>query len=134
MREALSDRRIPAARRQQIVEDLLGGQAAEATVALVSMVVGTGHGGHLPEIVDAMVARGAANRDRVLAKVRSAVELTEDQKTRLAQAIKSSTGTDVEIRVIIDESVLGGLVTEIGDDVIDGSVRQRQSQLRENFG
>ncbi|MYI20495.1 MAG: F0F1 ATP synthase subunit delta, partial [Acidimicrobiia bacterium] len=38
LREVLADRRIPAARRQQIVEDLLEGQAAEATVALVSMV------------------------------------------------------------------------------------------------
>ncbi len=131
---ALSDSRLPIERRQGVVEDLLGDKASAVTTALVSMVVGTGHGGHLPDIVDAMVARGAANRDRVLAKVRSAIELTEDQKTRLAQAIKLSTGTDVEIRVIIDESVLGGLVTEIGDDVIDGSVRHRQSQLRENFG
>lgn len=131
---ALSDSRFPIERRQGVVEDLLGDKASAVTTALVSMVVGTGHGGNLPEIVDAMVERGAAGRDRVLAKVRSAIELTEDQKTRLAQAIKTSTGSDVEIRVIIDESVLGGLVTEIGDDVIDGSVRHRQAQLRENFG
>lgn len=130
---ALSDRRYPIENRQKVIEDILKDKASNVTTALVSMLVGTGHGGHLPEIVDAMVSRGAATRDRVLAKVRSAIELSEDQKTRLAQAIKSSTGTDVEIRVIIDESVLGGLVTEIGDDVIDGSVRHRQSQLRDNF-
>jgi F-type H+-transporting ATPase subunit delta len=129
----LSDRHLPIERRQGVVEELLGSKASPTTTALVSMVVGTGRGGDLPAIVDEAVARSAAGRQKALARVRSAIELTDDQKVRLAQAIKESTGTDVEIRVVIDESVLGGLVTEIGDDVIDGSVRRRMSQLRENF-
>ena len=44
-----------------------------------------------------------------------------------------ATNKDVEIKVVIDPSVIGGLVTEIGDDIIDGSVRRRLNQLRENF-
>lgn len=129
----LGDRELPIERRQGVVEELLGVKATPATTALVSMVVGTGRGADLPAIIDEAVVRSAAGRNRALARVRSAVELSEDQKSRLAAAIKSSTGTDVEIRVVIDESVLGGLVTEIGDDVIDGSVRSRMAQLRENF-
>ena len=130
---ALGDRNLPIARRQGVVEELLGAKATPATTALVSMVVGTGRGADLPAIIDEAVSRSAAGRNRALARVRSAVDLTEDQKTRLAAAIKASTGNDVEIRVVIDESVLGGLVTEIGDDVIDGSVRRRMAQLKENF-
>jgi F-type H+-transporting ATPase subunit delta len=129
----LGDRELPIERRQGVVEELLGAKATPATTALVSMVVGTGRGADLPAIIDEAVVRSAAGRNRALARVRSAVELSEDQKSRLAAAIKSSTGTDVEIRVVIDESVLGGLVTEIGDDVIDGSVRSRMAQLKENF-
>lgn len=130
---AVSDQRFGLEQRQSVVEDLLGKRASKVTIALVSMVVGTGNAAHLPDIVDAMAELAAKNRSRVLAKVRSAIELTPDQKTRLTQAIKTATGNDVEIRVIIDESVLGGLITEIGDDVIDGSVRKRQLQLRESF-
>ncbi len=48
LREALTDPAIPAARRQQIVEDLLGGRASSTTVALVSMVVGTGRALNCP--------------------------------------------------------------------------------------
>ena len=129
----LSDRHLPIERRQGVVEDLLGSKASSVTTALVSMVVGTGRGGDLPAIVDEAVARSAAGRQKALARVRSAIELTSEQRDRLATAIKQSTGTDVEIRVVIDESVLGGVVTEIGDDVIDGSVRRRMSQLRENL-
>ena len=94
------------------------------------MVVGAGRGGELPEIIDAAVDRAAADRNRTVARVRSAVALTDGQKNRLAAALRSATGADIEVRVIIDESVIGGVITEIGDDVIDGSVRSRLGQMR----
>jgi len=129
----LADRQLPIERRIGVVEDLLGSKASPTTTALVSMVVANGRGADLPAIVDEAMIRSAAGRNRQLARVRSAVGLDDDQVQRLAQAIKTRTGSDVEIRVVIDESVMGGLITEIGDDVIDGSVRRRMSQLRESF-
>jgi F-type H+-transporting ATPase subunit delta len=129
----LADRELPVERRQGVVQDLLGTTASPVTTALVSLVVATGRGADLPAIAEEAAARGAQSRNRTLARVRSAVDLTDDQKTRLAEAIKQKTDTDVEIRVVIDETVLGGIITEIGDDVIDGSVRSRMAQLRESF-
>lgn len=133
LREVLADRRIPAARRQQIVEDLLGGQAAETTVALVSMVVGAGRGSDLVRIIEAAVERSAGLRNKAVAEVRSAIALSDDQQQRLAGALQQATGKDVTVKVIVDPSVMGGLVTRIGDEVIDGSVRARINQLREAF-
>lgn len=133
LREVLADRRIPAARRQQIVEDLLGGQAAEVTVALVSMVVGAGRGGDLVRIIESAVERSAGLRNKAVAEVRSAVALSDDQEQRLGAALQAATGKDVTVKVIVDPAVLGGIVTRIGDEVIDGSVRTRINQLREAF-
>jgi F-type H+-transporting ATPase subunit delta len=97
------------------------------------MVVGAGRASELPSIVDAFIERSAASRNKAVATVRAAVDLTADQRDRLTAAIKVSTGKDVEIRVVEDPSVLGGVITEIGDDIIDGSVRRRLNQLRESF-
>ena len=44
-----------------------------------------------------------------------------------------ATGKQVEVKVILDETVLGGLVARVGDTVIDGSVRHRLEQLREGM-
>jgi F-type H+-transporting ATPase subunit delta len=129
----LADQGVPVSRRQQVVEDLLGGKASATTTALVSMVVGAGRATDLPAIVDALVERSAASRNKSVATVRSAIDLTAEQRDRLASAINTRTGRDVEIRVVIDPTVLGGVVTEIGDDIIDGSVRRRLNQLRESF-
>ena len=68
-----------------------------------------------------------------MAEVYSVIELTEDQQVRLASSLQSATGKEVEIKVIIDESVMGGLLVQIEDEVIDGTVRTRLKQLREAF-
>ena len=60
--------------------------------------------------------------------------LTDDQKTRLADALGKATGKKVEVKVVVDPSVLGGLVAQVGDTVIDGSIRARLDQLRESIG
>lgn len=130
LRQALTDEQIPAAKRQAIVEDLLGGKATPTTTQLVSMVVGSGRGRELPAIVDRLVARASSSKHLELAEVRSAVELSDDQKTRLAAALANATGKQVNLKVVVDPSVLGGLVATIGDTVIDGSVRTRIDQLK----
>ncbi|MGH9137425.1 MAG: ATP synthase F1 subunit delta [Acidimicrobiales bacterium] len=133
LREALSDPHLAPGRRQQIVEDLLGGRALPTTVALVSMAVGAGRGRQLPEIIDSLVEMAAAESNRAVAEVRSAVELTDDQRARLTDAINRATGKRVEVKVVIDPTVLGGIVTTVGDTVIDGSVRTRLEQLKHAF-
>lgn len=133
LREALTAPGIPASRRQQIVEDLLGGRALPTTTALVSMVVGAGRGRDLPSIIRRLVEMSAAEANKEVAEVRSAVELTADQRDRLAKALEEATGRQVEVKVIVDPSVLGGIVAQVGDTVIDGSVRSRLDQLKHAF-
>jgi F-type H+-transporting ATPase subunit delta len=130
LRTALTDPGIPAARRQQIVEDLLGGRASPTTVALVSMVVATGRARELPAIIRRLMEMSAAEANKEVAEVRSAVPLTADQRDRLAKALEDATGKQVEVKVVVDPSVLGGIVAQVGDTVIDGSVRHRLDQLK----
>lgn len=133
LRNVLTDAGIPASRRQQVVEDLLGGKATPTTVSLVSMVVGTGRAQELTAIIDEMVRLSALEVNKEVAEVHSAIELTDDQKSRLADALGKATGKDVEVKVVIDPSILGGVVSQVGDTVIDGSIRHRLDQLKNQF-
>lgn len=128
--ETLADPHIESGRRQQIIVDLLGGRAQPATVNLVGLVVGNGRARDLPAIVDALVGLRSASRQQAVAEVRSAIALTDDQTARLATALGSATGKNVEVKVIVDPTVQGGIVAQIGDTVIDGSVRRRLELLR----
>lgn len=130
---ALADPQTPAARRQQIVEDLLEGKATTTTTAIVSMIVGAGRAADLPKIAQELVQRSATNRGEAVAEVRSAVPLSEDQLARLAAALKARTNLDVTVKNVVDPTVMGGVITQIGDSVLDGSVRTRLNQLRDAF-
>jgi F-type H+-transporting ATPase subunit delta len=130
LRSTLADENIPAGKRQAIVEDLLGSTATSTTVQLVSMVVGSGRSSDLVAIIDALVQRASSAKNLEVAEVRSAVALTEDQQARLKAALANATGKQVNLKVVVDPSVIGGLVATVGDTVIDGSVRTRVDQLK----
>lgn len=131
LRDALTDERIPAARRQQIVEDLLDGKASRVTSSLVSLVVGTGRARDLPAIIRQLVERSAAEANKEVAEVRTAVNLTTAQRKKLTEALNTATGKQVELKVVLDPTVMGGIVAQVGDTVIDGSVRSQLEQLKQ---
>ena len=127
----LGDATLPAERRQAVVEDLLGSRAHPVTTSLVSFLVGSGRGRDLPAIVDSVVRQAAASQDKEVAEVRSAIALDADVSQRLAAALSANLGKQVEVKVIVDPAVMGGVAVRVGDTVIDGTIRHRLDQLRE---
>nr|MBA2751259.1 F0F1 ATP synthase subunit delta [Actinomycetota bacterium] len=69
-------------------------------------------------------------RSEVVAEVRTAIPLDNDLRERLGQALSTATGKQVSVKAVVDESVLGGVVAQVGDTIIDGTVRHRLNQLR----
>jgi F-type H+-transporting ATPase subunit delta len=134
LRSVLTDEAVPASRRLGVVTDLLGNRASPLSAALASAVVAAGRARQLPTIADGLVRLSAASRERAVAEVRSAVPLDDDQRRRLAEALGRATGRNIEVKVVIDPDVLGGVVAQVGDTVIDGSVRARLDELRERIG
>ena len=86
-----------------------------------------------PDVLLSDSAAVALSDLRLVSEVRSAIPLTDDQKQRLVEALNKATGKRVSLKVVIDPSVLGGLVARVGDTVIDGTVRHRLDQLRTAF-
>ena len=52
---------------------------------------------------------------------------------KLARALSENLGHEVEVKVIVDQSVIGGVSVRVGDTVIDGTVRHRLDQLKERL-
>jgi F-type H+-transporting ATPase subunit delta len=130
LRSALTDPGSGVEAKTRIVEELLAGRAHPVTSRLVNLVVQGGLARDLTRIVDTFAARATAAGEAAVAEVRVAAPISEEQRTRLAEALTRSKGRAVDVKVIVDPSVIGGVVTTIGDEIIDGSVRRRLEQLR----
>ena len=133
LRSTLGDPQLRLERKHAIVDDLVGGRASSLTVGLVQFIVGQDRASELPAIARAFVETAAASREKAVADIRSAVPLDDATVDRLARALGRATGKNVEPKVIVDESVIGGLVARVGDIVIDGSVARRVESLRQKI-
>ena len=133
LREALSDRHIPVQRRQQIVEDLLATRATPATVGMISLIVAAERGKDIVAIAEELAEIAATAKSAEIAYVRAAVQLSESQIARLRQSLSEATGKNIEVKASVDPTVIGGIVTTVGDTVMDGSVRSRLAKLRDAF-
>ena len=116
-----------------MIEDLLERKALATSQALVLAVVVSGRAGELEQIVDKFVELAVAERAYEVAEVRSAVPLSDEDVERLRVALSNATRKNVEVKVVVDPDVMGGIVTKMGDLIIDGSVRHRLDQLREQI-
>lgn len=133
LRDTLSDPRLPADRKQAVIDELLGSRASDLTVSIVGFVVGLGRASALPAIVDELAETAAAAVNREVAEIRTAIDLEDATVERLVAALARKTGKQLEPKVIVDPSVKGGIVARVGDTVIDGSVQKRLMGLRETL-
>ena len=132
-RAALTDPGLPAERKKAALTDVLGQRANEHTVNLLGFLVEQGRARDLGAIVESLGELAAERRKAAVAEVRTAVPLDEEQRRRLAEALGRATGKTVDLRVVLDPSVIGGVVARVGDQVIDGSVRRRLELARERM-
>jgi F-type H+-transporting ATPase subunit delta len=133
LREALIDPALAVQNKRAVVTDVFGERANPNVVNAVGFLVEQGRARELPDIVDALAALAAERRRHVVAEVRSAVRLDEARRRRLADALSRVSGRTVEVKVVIDRSVIGGVVARIGDEIFDGSVRTRLDDAREHL-
>lgn len=125
----LSDRNIPLAARQELLHGLLQGKAESVTVRLAERAV-DGRGRHFAGSMRSYQVAAAARRSASIATVRVASDLTEGERSRLADALGRQYGRQIQLNVIVDPSVVGGVRVDIGDEVIDGTIAARLDEAQ----
>jgi F-type H+-transporting ATPase subunit delta len=131
LKQALADQSIDRTQRNKVLEELLGDKVSAHTLGLLSFIVTQGRARQLPQILEELSSLAAEARNSVVAEVRSAIPLDDRQRKELAEALSKATGKNVEVKALVDPSVIGGVVAKVGDTVIDGTVKRRMEQLRE---
>ena len=134
LKQVLADQGIDKAQRNKVLDELLADKVSPHTLGLLSFVVEQGRARYLPEILGELTRLAAEARNSVVAEVRSAVPLDDKQQEQLAAALSKATGKSVEVKVVVDPSVIGGIVATVGDTVIDGSIKKKLTELRSQVG
>ena len=129
LRDALADPARSVEDKQHLLRGLLEGRAARGTIQLVEQSVSGTHR-TVGLAIEAYQRTAASERDRVVALVRVARPLSDTESERLKAALTRQYSRQVDLNVLVDPSVLGGVRVEVGDDVIDGTVASRLDGAR----
>ena len=134
LRNAITDKTLPLENRRELIRDILGGRAHDATVTEVSFLIEAGRARDLVKIADGVVALAAEQREQAVAEVRSAVPLSDAQRKRLEHALSRATGRTIEAKVVVDPTLVGGVIARVGDLVFDGSIASRLEDAKQVLG
>lgn len=119
----------PAA-KVALVERIFSGKLTSSTVSVVAHLAAYPRGRRINSALRESARIAADQGGSELATVTVAAELSADQQARLGGLLEQSAGRPVRLTTVVDPTLLGGMRVQIGDDVIDGSIRTRLDDLR----
>jgi len=129
----LSSPTVDAAKRSEALEKMLRGRAKDSVTDSLQIINRNGRLGLLMAIVEAY---GKLQKDlagRVEVRVRTASALKPPQEQRVREIIRKRTGKEADLVVDLDQSLIGGLVVQIGDEKLDASVSRKLAMMHETF-
>lgn len=120
--------------KESVLEKLIAkAQPARTTANFLKVLLRNGRIGELSEIIHRFEAELEARGGNVVAKVTSARDLTDSEKAELAANLAKLTGRQIKPQYFVDKGIIGGVVTQIGSTVYDGSVKTQLENLREEL-
>jgi F-type H+-transporting ATPase subunit delta len=120
---------VSTERKMAVLDEALAGGSDE-TRNLVKLLVERNRIEDIPQISALYQAAVRAERGIVFADVTTAEPLNEQETALVREQLKNLIGRDVELRPRVDPSIIGGIIAQVGDQLIDGSVVSQLRRLR----
>lgn len=129
----LREPKIPEARKEQVVRDLLEPKVQHEALNLALVLVRDDLVEIGPRLAVEFERLYNDYRGQAVAQVTSAMPLDDFERAQVANQLQRVTGKRIILRERVDPAVLGGVVARVGDTLIDGSVRRRLTLLRDEI-
>jgi len=130
LREFLSTVQISPDGKKSALSQIFGEKISPIALHWINMVVDQGRQRRLPAIIEAFLTLAQEAREKVTAEVITSIPLSEDLAKRLEQELAKITKKRVFLKPMVDDSILGGVIVKIENKVIDGSVRHRLEEIK----
>ena len=127
LRNALNGNPDAIKEKRALVNDVLKGATSSAR-SLIGQIVNGLWGRNIENALSDIAHATAEHRHLVVAHVSSAIDLTADQRNKLADALTKQIGQKVRVNVETNPKVIGGVSIRFRDELIDGTVISRMAE------
>lgn len=125
---------IKADKKSAIIEAVIGSRLQPMTRAFINLLVGKGREANLPEIASSFIAQYKEMKNIRTVKITTATPINDRVKQALqAKAATSMPGAQIEVETKVNPDIIGGFVLEVGNSVVDASVRRDLNDIKKQF-
>ncbi|HEB13212.1 MAG TPA: ATP synthase F1 subunit delta [Actinobacteria bacterium] len=133
LKKSLLEKDLPTEKKQRVIEEVFGSKVSKVTLNFVQLLAGVSQIDKLEDVSKDFTRRLQAEENKVLAEVTTAVELDDKFSDRLAKRLSELTGREVILRPKVDAGIVGGIIVRVDGQLLDASVRNQLSRLREEM-
>ena len=130
LRGLISNPNVSRQQLQELVLEVCGDGLSNRGRNLVKTLVQGGRLQYTSALKNQYEQMRAAAEDRVDVEVTAAYSLDEQQQDSIAKTVSTRLSKQVNVKTLLDETLIGGAVIRAGDSIIDASLRGRLSELR----
>jgi F-type H+-transporting ATPase subunit delta len=133
VKEFLSNLQISPEGKKSALFQIFGEKISAITLNWINLVIDQGRQRRLPNIIEAFFTLARESREKVTAEVITSVPLPEDLVQRLEKELSRASKKQVFLKPMVDESILGGVIVKIENKIIDGSVKHRLEEMKQEM-
>lgn len=133
LRAFLSDPLIYPEQKRTAVRRLFSGRIGDLTLNFLLLLCDKRRERGLENIIRSFLTQLDDRRGLTTAYVRTARELSQDQRARLAQRLSAWSGKQVRLDVEVDAGLKAGFVTRMGDHVFDATLEAQLNRMRQRL-
>jgi F-type H+-transporting ATPase subunit delta len=133
VKEFMNNLQISPEGKKSALFQIFGEKVSPIILNWINMVIDQGRQRKLPNILEAFFKLAQESRQKVTAEVITSVPLSEDLIQRLEKELSRASKKQVFLKPMVDESILGGVIVKIENKIIDGSVKHRLEELKQEM-
>jgi len=125
---------IKADKKDNVLDAITAGKTSVITSTFTKLLLRKGREFFLPEIITAFIDQYKEYKGIHTVKLTTAIPVSEELKKSIVDKIKADKHLkDIELLTAVDDSLIGGFVLEVGDELVDGSIAFDLKNIKKQF-
>ncbi|ACF13844.1 ATP synthase F1, delta subunit [Chloroherpeton thalassium ATCC 35110] len=133
LRLAIQSPLIQAYKKAALLKEVFGGKVSQQVATFLFLLASKNRAEYLPEVIQEYRALLDEQNGVISVDIKTAVDLDDKQTKQLKDKLEAYTSKKVRVHLATDKQLIGGLTIQIGDTVLDGSIRHQLAMLKNNL-
>lgn len=131
---SLEDSSRPFSQKQADLDNLIPAGTDQPVRNFLYTLLREGDLALLPDVIGELERMSRGGPQVQVARVTTAIELSDEEKDQFRQKLRAKYGQNLDFVFHVDPGIYGGVIVQIGDKVIDGSIAARLEALSQALG